>query len=58
MLFGNFGGVVVSILMDAVKAGPRDWRNAVYLLLGTIGLSLLLALITGESFHGRSSQHS
>lgn len=58
MLFGNFGGVVVSILMDAVKAGPRDWRNAVYLLLGTIGLSLLLALITGESFHGRSSQYS
>lgn len=51
MLFGNAGGVVVGIAMDAVKTSPKDWRNAVYLLLGTIFLSLLLALVTGESFH-------
>lgn len=53
MLFGNAGGVVVIILMDIVKTSPRDWKNAVYLLLATITLSLGLALITGESFHRR-----
>lgn len=51
MLFGNAGGVVVGIAMDSVKASPKDWRNAVYLLLGTIALSLVLALMTSESFH-------
>ena len=51
MLFGNAGGVVVGIAMDTVKASPKDWRNAVYLLLGTIALSLVLALMTSESFH-------
>jgi len=50
MLFGNAGGVVVLLLMDAIKSGPKDWTNAVYLLLGTIALSLVLALFVGESF--------
>lgn len=51
MLFGNAGGVVVGIAMDLVKAGPRDWSNAIYLLLATIVGSLVLALLTQESFH-------
>ncbi len=51
MLFGNAGGVVVGISMDAVKTGPRDWSNAIYLLLGTIGVSLVLAVFISESFH-------
>lgn len=51
MLFGNAGGVVVGVAMDAVKTSPKDWQNAIYLLLGTIALSLVLALLTKESFH-------
>lgn len=53
MLFGNAGGVVVGVAMDAVKAGPRDWSYAIYLLLGTIAFSLVLALFTAESFHAK-----
>lgn len=53
MLFGNAGGVVVGIAMDVVKKSPKDWTNAIYLLLGTIALSLILALFLGESFHAR-----
>lgn len=55
MLFGNAGGVVVGVAMDAVKTGPKDWSNAVWLLIGTILLSLLLALKTGESFHTKAA---
>lgn len=51
MLFGNAGGVVITVAMDTVKTSPKDWRNAIYLLLGTIALSLVLALLTSESFH-------
>ena len=53
MLFGNAGGVVVGIAMDTVKTSPKDWTNAVYLLLATIAASLVLALFLGESFHAR-----
>ncbi len=53
MLFGNAGGVVVGVAMDVVKRGPKDWTNAVYLLLGTVAFSLLLALFLGESFHAK-----
>ena len=54
MLFGNAGGVAITIAMDTVKTSPKDWRNAIYLLLGTIALSLVLALLTSESFHADS----
>lgn len=50
MLFGNAGGVVVGVAMDTVKAGPKDWTNAVYLLLACIAASLVLALPLGESY--------
>ena len=55
MLFGNAGGVVVGVAMDLIKSGPRDWTNAIYLLLGTIVFSLLLALTTRESFHSSAA---
>jgi len=55
MLFGNAGGVIVGVAMDAVKTGPKDWTRAVYLLLGTIALSLILAFFIGESFHARET---
>lgn len=50
MLFGNAGGVVTMIAMDSIKASPKDWSNAVYLLVATIVVSLILAGILHESF--------
>jgi predicted MFS family arabinose efflux permease len=56
MLFGNAGGVVVGIAMDTVKASPKDWTNSIYLLLGTIAASLVLAFFLGESFHAKEAK--
>lgn len=50
MLFGNAGGVVITILMEVVKGSAKDWTNAIYLLLGTLIFSLVLAFFTDESF--------
>lgn len=55
MLFGNAGGVVIGLTMDIVKSGPKDWSNAIYLLLGTLVASLVLAMMAGESFHAKQS---
>jgi predicted MFS family arabinose efflux permease len=56
MLFGNAGGVVVGVTMDAVKTSPKDWTNSVYLLLGTILASLVIAFFIKESFHAKTAQ--
>ncbi|HRP70762.1 MAG TPA: MFS transporter, partial [Turneriella sp.] len=55
MLTGNAGGVVVGVTMDLVKSNPKDWTNAIYLLLAAVAASLFLAFFVEESFHAKES---
>jgi cyanate permease len=50
MLFGNGGGVVVILGMQAVKGDGADWSRAVALLYGLVVVALALAFFAPETF--------
>jgi cyanate permease len=50
MLFGNGGGVVVILGMQAVKGDGADWSRAVMLLYVLVAMAIGLALLAPETF--------
>jgi predicted MFS family arabinose efflux permease len=56
MLTGNAGGVVTIVLMPIVKGSGTSWTPAVLLMLALLIVTLLLALVVGESFRARGAR--
>lgn len=48
MMVGNAGGVVVILLMDAVRG--ETWQNAISLLFGLLWVALAIALVVKETY--------
>jgi nitrate/nitrite transporter NarK len=57
MLMGNAGGVVVSVAMPLVKGDAPTYLAAVWLLMGTVAVAIVLALVVRETF-SRHRPHS
>jgi hypothetical protein len=49
MLFGNGGGVVVILAMQAVKGDAPTWERAVMLLYGLVVAAIVLAFAAPET---------
>ena len=56
MLSGNAGGVIVIIAMQVVKGDAPTWHGAVLLMVGLLLLTLLLSVLTQETFQRRGSR--
>ncbi|MBL8909269.1 MAG: MFS transporter [Archangium sp.] len=48
MLFGNAGGVVVVMVMDAAKGDSKTWDNATYVLYAVVVLAIGIAVVAAR----------
>ncbi len=56
MLSGNAGGVIVIIAMQVVKGEAATWHGAVLFMVGLLVLTLLLSVLTKETFQRHGSR--